>query len=41
MKDDLIHFRCPICSARMATRAANAEQHVECPGLQFDAGRAL
>ena len=31
MKDDLIHFRCPICSARMATRAANAVQHVECP----------
>ena len=31
MNDGLIHFRCPICRARMATRAANAEQHVECP----------
>lgn len=31
MSDGLIHFRCPICQARMATRVANAEQHVECP----------
>ena len=31
MIDDLVHFRCPICRVRMATRAASAEQHVECP----------
>ena len=32
MSDGLIHFRCPVCQARMTTRAANAEHNVECPG---------
>jgi biopolymer transport protein ExbD len=32
MSDGLIHFRCPVCQSRLVTRAANAEQNVECPG---------
>ena len=31
MSDGLIHLRCPVCQARLATLAANAEQRVECP----------
>jgi biopolymer transport protein ExbD len=32
MSDGLIHFQCPVCHTRLITRAANAEQNVECPG---------
>jgi biopolymer transport protein ExbD len=32
MSDGLIHFACPICQTRLATRADNAEHHVQCPG---------
>jgi biopolymer transport protein ExbD len=31
MSDGLIHFACPVCQTHLATRAANAEHHVQCP----------
>lgn len=31
MSDGMTHFRCPICQARLASRAANAERSIECP----------
>ena len=31
MTDGLTHFRCPVCQARLASRAADSEHSIECP----------
>ena len=31
MSDGMIHFQCPVCFCRLASRAANTEQTIECP----------
>ena len=31
MSDGMIHFRCPVCKCRLASRAANTEHAIECP----------